>query len=214
MRAALRVLSAAFVLVYPVAVYVGLVHAHLRTRVFGLMLVAVLLVSLPLRLVGSRREHVLSIVRLPLTVLAVLLLGVAFDDRRFVLALPVLTNVLLLAQFATSLRTVPIAERFARMQDPELTPAQVAYCRAVTVTWCIFFVANGTMTAALALFAPLGWWTAYTGVIGYLLVGLLASSEYLVRKYRFRKYGRHALDRLIARIFPPFAGATPSRDLP
>jgi uncharacterized membrane protein len=214
MRAALRVLSAAFVLVYPVAVYVGLVHAHLRTRVFGLILVAVLLVSLPLRLVGRGREHVLSIVRLPLTVVAVLLLGVLFDDRRFVLALPVLTNVLLLVQFAASLRSVPIAERFARMQEPDLGPAQVAYCRAVTRTWCVFFIANGTMTAALALFAPLGWWTAYTGVVGYVLVGLLASTEYLVRKYRFRKYGRHVVDRVIARIFPPFAGVAPSRETP
>jgi len=201
MRAALRVLSAAFVLAYPLALYLGL--PRLGTHVVGLVLAAVLLVGLPLRLVGSKREHVLAIARLPLTVVALLLLGVVFDDRRFFFVLPSLTSALLFAQFAASLRTMPIAERFARAQEDHLSDAQVAYCRAVTVTWCVFFVANGATAAALGLFAPLAWWTLYTGALGYVLVGLLASVEYLVRKHRFRKYGRHLLDRMIARVFPP-----------
>ncbi len=203
MRGALRVLSTVFVLAYPVAVYLGLARLHLGARVLGLVLSGVLLFGLPLRLVGTRREHLVSVLRIPLTVMGVLLLGVVFDDQRFVLALPVLTSAALLVQFGASLRTVPIAERFARLQESELSAAQVAYCRAVTVTWCIFFLANGGLTAALALFAPLAWWTAYTGVLGYVLVGLLATTEYLVRKYRFRKYGQHIVDRAIARVFRP-----------
>jgi uncharacterized membrane protein len=206
MRAALNLLGAVFVLAYPLAVYFGL--PRLGTHTFGLALAALLLVGLPLRLVGRKREHVWPIVRIPLTVIGLLLVGALFDDRRFVLALPVLTNVLFLAQFGASLRTTPIAERFARAQEDDLSDAQIAYCRAVTAMWCGFFFANGAVSALLAIFAPLGWWTAYTGALGYVLVGLLASGEYLVRKHRFRKYNPHLLDRLIARVFPPGAEAS------
>ena len=200
MRAALRVLGAAFVLAYPVALYVGL--PRMGTKAVGLVLAAVLLVSLPLRLVGSKREHVLAIARLPLTVIALLLLGVAFDDRRFFLVMPTLTNVLLLAQFAASLRTVPIVERFARAQEDSLSEAEVRYCRSVTIVWSVFFVVNGAVSAALALAAPLAWWTFYTGALGYVLVGALATAEYLVRKHRFRKFGAHFVDRVLSRVFP------------
>jgi uncharacterized membrane protein len=200
MRAVLRVMSAAAVLAYPVAIYFGL--PRFGARVLALVLASLLLAGLPLRLAGKAREHVISLVRVPLTVTGLLLLGAVLDDRRFVLALPVLTNLALLAHFAASLRTVPIAERFARAQEDDLTAAQVAYCRAVTVTWCGFFVANGAMTTALALWAPLGWWTAYTGVISYVLVGLLGTSEYVTRKVRFRKYGSNFVDRLLERAFP------------
>jgi uncharacterized membrane protein len=201
MRAVLRVLGAVFVLAYPAALYLGL--PRLGTKAVGLVLAVVLLVGLPLRLVGSKREHVLAIARLPLTVIALLLLGVVFDDRRFFFVLPTLTNVLLLAQFGASLRTMPIAERFARAQEDELSDAQVRYCRSVTVMWCGFFLANGAVSALLGLAAPLAWWSLYTGALGYVLVGLLATGEYLVRKHRFRKYGQHFVDRILSRVFPP-----------
>jgi uncharacterized membrane protein len=112
---------------------------------------------------------------------------------------------ILLGHFASSLRGVPIAERFARAQAERLSPAQIAYCRSVTVIWCVFFVLNGGVTAALALRAPLGWWAAYSGAIAYGLVGLLLASEYCIRKYRFRNYGRHFVDRALARVFPPLS---------
>jgi uncharacterized membrane protein len=199
MRSVLRVLSAAFVVTYPLAVYLGL--PHLGAKALSLLLAGLLLLGLPFRLSGAARGHVAAILRIPLTVLAVLLLGALFDDRRFVLALPVITNVLLLAQFASSLRGTPIVERFARAQESELSDAEIAYCRAVTVTWCVFFVVNGAITAGLATLAPLGWWTLYTGVVSYVLLGALATIEYVIRKHRFRKFGAHLVDRALAKVF-------------
>ncbi len=38
------------------------------------------------------------------------------------------------------------------------------------------------VAAALALWAPLAWWTLYTGLIAYLLMGLLFAGEWLVRQ--------------------------------
>ena len=200
-RRVLGVLGATLALTYPLCAYVGL--SRLGTRRLGAGLAALLLVSLFFRLRGMKRTHAIVAARVPAIVVGLLLVGSLFDDRRFVLALPVVTNVVLLAHFATSLRTIPVAERFARAMEDDLSPAQVAYCRRVTIVWCIFFVFNGIVTAALALFAPLSWWTAYAGGVSYVLVGLLMAIEYLVRKRKFRKYGPSPIDRLIARAFPP-----------
>ena len=197
---AVGVLGALCAFAYPVGAYVGL--TRLSARPLGLAMAAAVLVVALLRLRGDRREHAMAAARIPLTLIALLLVGAVLDDRRFVLALPVLTNAVLFAHFAASLRTMPIAERFARAQHGDLPAAQVAYCRAVTVVWCAFFVLNGGVTAALALWAPLAWWTLYTGVASYLLVGLLVAAEYVVRKARFRRYGRSPVDRMLARVFP------------
>ena len=200
-------MGAGLAVVYPVGVYVGL--SRVSARPLGAGLAVLLLVVLLLRMHGKRREHALIAARVPLTVVGLLLVGSLLDDRRFVLALPVLTNVLLVAHFGTSLRTVPIAERFARAQEDFLTTEQVAYCRSVTVVWCFFFVVNGTLTGLLALVGPLEWWTLYAGGLSYVFVGLLAAGEYVVRKRRFRKYTTTPVDRLLSRVFPPVSPPAP-----
>ena len=190
---------------YPLAVYMGL--THFSPRGVGVMLCLLLLPGLVYRFRAARREDLLAVLRIPLSVMAVALLGALFDDRRFVLAMPVLINGVLLATFASSLSGTPMVERFARMQDPNLGPAQVAYCRGVTQVWCVFFVFNMVVSALLALLAPLEAWALYTGLIAYVLMGLLGASEYVVRKFRFREYGAGLHDRMIARIFPPRAAS-------
>jgi uncharacterized membrane protein len=157
--------------------------------------------SLVLRIQGKKREHALVMARIPLSIGALLLVGAWCDDRRLVLALPVLTNIVLLAQFGSSLRGIPVAERFARAQEHDLSPAQVAYCRAVTVVWCAFFVLNGGVTAALALLAPVRIWAAYAGGLSYALVGLVVTVEYGIRALRFGKSAAAAKARLMTRAF-------------
>jgi uncharacterized membrane protein len=203
-RAAAKVfglLGALLVVAYPVYVYFGL--TRFGTRALGLGLATVLGAGVLLRFTGRRRAHALVAARIPLTLLVVLLAGALFDDRRFVMALPVVTNVVFLAHFAASLRTMPVAERFARAQEDEVSPAQVAYCRTITVAWSAFFVVNGTICALLAFFAPVAWWTLYTGLLSYIALGAVFTIEYVVRKARFRKYGPAPIDRALARIFPP-----------
>jgi uncharacterized membrane protein len=201
----LAVVNASLIAAYPLAVYFGLLH--LGARSLGLLLMLLLLPGLALKWRHARREDRWAVARVPLSVLALVALAALFDEQRFVLALPVLINMLLLVSFASSLRGTPLVERFARMQDPELGPEQVRYCRAVTVVWCIFFVLNGALSAALALFASVGLWALYTGLVAYVLIGLLATAEYVVRKARFREYGAGLHDRLLARVFPPRAHA-------
>lgn len=96
---------------------------------------------------------------------------------------PVLISLTMLTLFGASLRSgMPVIERLARLREPELPPAAIAYTRRVTEVWTGFFVFNLLITAALALWAPLPWWTLYTGVISYLLMGVLFAGEWLVRQ--------------------------------
>jgi uncharacterized membrane protein len=159
--------------------------------------------TLVAKLRRARREDLRALLALPLSVFTLVGLTALLDDSRYVLALPVLINLSLLIQFAGSLRSTPMVERFARMQDPSLGAEQVRYCRSVTKVWCGFFVVNASLSAALALFASLSAWAVYTGLVAYLLLGTLASVEYVVRKFRFREYGPGLHDRLLARAFPP-----------
>jgi uncharacterized membrane protein len=200
MAGVVRAVNVGVVVLYPILVYFAI--TRLGARAAGLLVAGALVAGLPLRMKGRRREHATAILGVPLTLIAVALLGAAIDDPRFVLALPVIANLALLAHFGLSLRGMPIVERFARAVEDDVTPAQVAYCRTVTVLWCGFFATNAFVTAALALLAPLAWWTLYSGVVAYALVGVLVSVEYVVRRYRFRKYGASPLDRVLARVLP------------
>jgi uncharacterized membrane protein len=193
---------------YPVVVYFGLLH--LGPRSLGLCLLALLVPGLVYRLRHTPRHALWAVIKLPLAVGALVALAAVFDDRRFVLALPVAINLLLLAGFASSLRETPMIERFARLSSPELSPDQVRYCRRVTHVWCAFFVINAAVSLSLACFGSVESWAVYNGLISYLLIGVLGGSEYVVRKARFREYGRGLHDRLLSRLFPPPARANGS----
>jgi len=116
------------------------------------------------------------------------------------LILPALNNVAFLVVFAGSLVVKrPLVERFARLFHADLTPEEVIYCHKVTWAWVFFFLANITIILLLAEFGPLSWWTVYTGVLGYVAAGVLAVSEYIIRKYRFGRFTDRFYDRLLRR---------------
>jgi uncharacterized membrane protein len=207
MRVFFAVLNGLLVAAYPVAVYVGL--TRFSARGLGLLLALLLLPGFVSKLRNARREDLLTVARLPLSILALLALAAILDDARFVFALPVLINLTLFVQFASSLSGTPMVERFARMQHPDLPAAHVPYCRSVTKVWCAFFLCNALVSGLLATFAPLSWWTLYNGLFAYLAIGTLATVEYVVRKFRFRDYGKGLHDRVLARLFPPHTGALP-----
>lgn len=161
-------------LAYPFIVYLGM--DHLSPRLFALVLGALWLVR-ALSPKQTPLSRVLSVTALVFC--AVLALA---DSSTLLLGYPVLINLALLVLFASSLVSgMPIVERLARMQEPDLPPAAVHYTRQVTWVWVGFFAFNAAIATALALWAPLTWWTLYTGLIAYLLMGLLFAGEWLVR---------------------------------
>lgn len=96
---------------------------------------------------------------------------------------PVLVNAALLLLFALSLRFgPPVAERLARLQRPDLPASAVTYTRRVTQVWCGFFVLNGSLALATALWGSDYLWALYNGLVAYILIGLLFTIEWLVRQ--------------------------------
>lgn len=199
----LAIVNGTLVGLYPVAVWVGL--SYLSTRAVGLIVMAFVIPMLAIRLRAADRASFWAILRIPLMVLGLVTLGVVLDDPRYVLAMPVLINAVLLATFGATLApgAMPMIERFARMQEPALDARKQAHCRQFTWVWCVFFALNGGTAALLALAAPLSVWATYTGLVAYGLMGSLFAIEYVVRKARFREYGRWPHDRALALLFPP-----------
>ena len=195
-----ELLSLLFTVAYPVLVATSL--AFLGARTAALVLLGVFLLARA-RTLRRDLERARGLLLLAASVAVLLALGAILDDPRFLLAYPSLVNAALLVHFAWSLRTVPIAERFARMEaaDPsELDAAALRYCRRVTLVWCGFFLVNGGIATALAAWAPRSVWALYTGGISYLLVGLVFAVEYVIRKARFGRFGPGLVDRALARL--------------
>jgi uncharacterized membrane protein len=89
----------------------------------------------------------------------------------------------MLLLFGLSLVYPPsMAERFARVSEPELAPYGVRYTRHVTQVWCVFFVGNGAVATYTALYASREIWAWYNGLIAYLLMGILFAGEWLFRR--------------------------------
>ncbi len=205
MQVLIGVLQAIVLVTYPVAVYFGL--SHFSTRGVGLLVLALLAPTL-VKALRSRREQLMATMGLPLAVAFLMLLAIASDDVRFVLAYPALVNLVLLLQFGFTLRrgSQSMVERFARLQVDYLSPKEIEYCRVVTASWCGFFVLNGVACALFAALASRATWALYTGLLSYLVLGLLFAVEFTIRKYLFRRYGPGLLDRFFAWVFPPTEG--------
>lgn len=204
----LAVLQGLVLLGYPLAVYAGL--SHFGTRGVGLLVLVMLLPGI-LRTVAQRRAQLKGTLGLPVAIAALMLTAMVTDDERFILAYPALVNAVLLAQFAATLRagSLPMVERFARLQVDDLSAAELVYCRRVTQFWIGFFVVNGGACAGLAAFAPRAWWALYAGLLSYILLGLCFAVEFTLRKYLFRRFGSNPLDRFYRRIFGPQIGPDP-----
>ena len=184
-----RVAGAVLLIAYPVLVYYGL--THWSSRVVALVLLCLLV---PVALGRLRRPDAValrSLSAIPLVTAVALVLGFALNASGFVLVVPVAISAMLLLTFGSTLRRgrVPMIERFARLHEAELSEAKVRWCRQWTVAWCVFFVANGGIALVLALAAPLAVWTAYNGLVAYLLMGLLLATEWIARRLRFHGRG-------------------------
>jgi len=159
---------------YPVVVYLALGHVGPRW-------IALLLVALALARAWATREGFWLLAAGG----ALLLAAAGFvGDRWAPLKLyPALVNLVLLALFASSLRRGPsVVERIARLREPDFPAAAIAYTRRVTQAWCAFFVFNGAMAVATALWASDAAWAFYNGILAYGLMGALMGAEWLVRR--------------------------------
>jgi len=159
---------------YPVVVYLALGHVSPRW-------IALLLVVLALARAWVTRESFW----LGAAALATLLAGASLlgDFWGPLKLYPALVNGVMLGVFASSLWRGPsVVERLARLRETDFPPAAVAYTRRVTQVWCGFFVVNGLIAAATALWASAAVWALYNGLLSYVAMGALRGGEWLVRR--------------------------------
>lgn len=205
-RRLVAALFAVATLAYPVLIYLCL--TRWSARWLGLAVVGVALTALAVRLrrqAGATRPRMKGVIVGSLGVVFLAALSAGSNDPTFVLFVPVLISASLLLTFGITLRrgSIPLIERFARLQQPDLSADEVRWCRSWTVVWCLFLAVNGLTALILAIAAPPSWWAAYSGGIAYVLIGALAAVEYVARKGRFGRLGKSPIDRLLARFLPP-----------
>ncbi|WP_294901458.1 hypothetical protein [Tatumella sp. UBA2305] len=120
------------------------------------------------------------------TVIAIVLccLSLIFRQHQWLMWYPVVINVVMFTVFTGSLWTsMPVIERLARLQKPELPPKAIRHTRNTTRVWSVFFMINGSVSAVTTLSGNMSWWGLWNGVISYVLIGLLIAGEWLLRQW-------------------------------
>jgi len=82
----------------------------------------------------------------------------------------------------------PLITGFARRVHGGLPPDMDAYTRHVTIAWCVFFIAQPLISAALLAWATLDAWSLFVNVLNLPLVALMFAAEYLYRVTRYRHF--------------------------
>ena len=181
----IKLLTGLLLLAWPFVVWFGLAHNGLH---WLLPLMALLLL---LRLRQTRRQtgplqaiaQLVAVVGIALCVASFLL-----KTHQLLLFYPVVVNAVMLAVFGGSLwSAMPIVERLARLQEPDLPEKGVRYTRRVTQVWCLFFIFNGSIALFTALYGNMPLWTAWNGIIAYLLIGFLTAGEWLIRRQMIKR---------------------------
>lgn len=171
-----NVLTTLIILVYPLLIWYA--HGKMEPRLLALVLVAAAVLRL-LTIRLAARYRWMSLVALALATPA-LLWNALLPLKLY----PVLVSLGMLCLFGASLLRPPsMIERLARLQDANLPAFAIAYTRRVTQVWCVFFACNGAVALITAIWASEAVWSLYTGVISYVLMGMLFVGEYLVRIY-------------------------------
>ncbi len=201
MKTALSILSTLFVIASPWVLYVTLSQERVDIAAFALVgWVAVRAIAIVASAEPAQRRAALQ---LPGIALVFALLGLVSHERVFLMILPSATQAAFGLTFWRSLaQPVPLVEHFARMVKKDLSDGEVAHCRQWTRIWAIYLWVLAAIGLVLAATVSLAVWTAYVGVVSYVLVGILFAVEYVQRKLRFRDYGRNPLDWLLKKLFP------------
>ncbi|MBZ6066754.1 hypothetical protein ACKC5O_11345 [Aeromonas schubertii] len=180
-----NLLAGALLLLYPLLVYLSVVSGR------GEWLPLLLLPLFAIRLIaGSAMPPAWQWVTRWLGAIGLLLVGLNlwFREHDWLLYYPLAVNATLLALFGASLRQpMTLVERLARLSTPDLPEQGIRYTRKVTQVWCLFFIANGALSAWTIWQGNLALWSLYNGLVSYLLMGALMGGEWLVRQRVMRR---------------------------
>lgn len=169
-------------LVYPLVVYLG--RSAIPASVFIAVAIAIVIARALLMNSPQMRRW-----RLPLLLTVPVILALAvYSPMLAVKAYPVVVSLAAATVFGASLFSPPsLIERFARLSEPNLPPEGQAYCRTVTVVWAIWLLVNAVIAGALALSPWEEAWALWTGLVAYIIMGMLGAGELLIRQNMRRR---------------------------
>jgi uncharacterized membrane protein len=177
---AIKVVAGALLLAWPFLVWYGLTFNSLHWLLPLMALLLVFRVRQARQTAGPMRFVIQSAA---LAGIALCVTSALLKSHQLLLFYPVVINLVMLCVFGGSLfTTMPLVERLARLQHPDLPPQGVRYTRRVTQIWCVFFIMNGSVALFTALRGDMPLWTLWNGMIAYVLMGMLMAGEWLVRR--------------------------------
>ena len=177
--AAGAVVLMAFGFLYPALVY-GLKSVLPPQAFTGL---ALLLVGLRAATLGSEATRIW---RGPLISAGVVIaVSAALDGQIAAKIYPFALSLAAAYAFGISLWRPPsLIERLARIGEPDMPLTGQAYCRLVTMIWTVWLAVNAAIAALLAILASEEAWALWTGLLAYLIMGMLFGGEMLLRPRR------------------------------
>ncbi|HEX4503500.1 MAG TPA: hypothetical protein VH187_20445 [Scandinavium sp.] len=182
---AIRLATGVIVLAWPLLVGFGLAHNGLHWLIPAMALLLVIRLFMVRKQAGPMRRVLQTVA---LAGIALCVASSVLKAHQLLLFYPVVVNAVMLTVFGGSLwSAMPLVERLARLREPNLPPAGVRYTRQVTRIWCLFFIVNGLIALFTALHGDMQLWTAWNGVIAYLLMGSLMAGEWLVRRRMMKR---------------------------
>jgi uncharacterized membrane protein len=182
-RVALSGFVIALSIAYPLVVFA--LEARVPAIAFALAACGLLLLRAMQSLLPVDRP-----IRFSMIAAIVLIVGLAqVDGQVAAKAYPVVISGGLAFLFGASLRRPPsLVERMAELGGETPSPAIRLYCRRVTMVWALWLTINTFIAAALAIFGSLEAWALWTGLLSYLVMGLIFAAEFTLRRFLRRRH--------------------------
>jgi uncharacterized membrane protein len=167
-------------ILYPVGIYLGIQYIEPRYLVLALASLFALRFLLSTNTSSQNKKQQLILLIAMAVFTTFVFISNSLIGLRFY---PVLVSTVLLSIFSYTLFNPPsMIERLARLTDPNLPDSAIPYTKNVTIVWCLFFIANGSIAVFTSLFSSMEIWSLYNGCISYILMGCIFAIEYLVRR--------------------------------
>ena len=193
-----KILDTVVFVLYPLIVVLGMHYIGIRLTAL------IILLFLGRRIIGlilADKEGTRVILYQAIAMAAIVGIAAASKSAFALRAAPFMISLTFITVFASSLKTVPIIERFARLAEPNLPEEEVRYCRRLTKAWMGVLVANSILVFSAAFVEDKVLWTILVGPASYALLGSAFVVEYPYRKWRFRRFNaRNPVDKILKRL--------------
>lgn len=189
-----RIDTGVFIL-YPALVFAGIRFLGVRTT--ALLLFLLMGRRLFLMLFSDRRVSLFLMIQAGL-IAAIQGAAAATGSALALRGSPFIVSLTFVAHFALSLRTIPLAEVFARLVNPNLPEERIAYCRSLTKVWIGVLCLNSAVLLVAMFVESDATWAVLVGPVSYSILGVTFAAEYVYRKWRFQDFRKSsAVDRLL-----------------